>query len=416
MGLKGEEFKIKLKDTRDRRKSMDCKTFEVKFDKSKFSTEKKNYLNRLFLEAKWIYNSILGHADPFKYNTKIKTVEVLNKDREWEERELEAISSQMKQSIGRRTVDSIVGLSRKKKKGGKIGRLKFKSEINSIPLVQNNVTYKINNDKYIKLQGFKKPFKVKGLHQIPEGAELANANLVRKAGDLYLKITCFVPKKEKVKTGNMIGLDFGIKDNVITSDGDKFNFCFPETNAIKKSSKKLSRCKKGSRRRFKAKIKRQKTYNKLSNQKKDVKNKFVSKLVKENDIIAIQDESIHEWHQNKLCGKKVQHSIMGGIILGLKQHPETLIVVDKYFPSTQLCPKCERKNKHTLDQRIYSCECGYSCDRDIHASRNILNEGIKQLGTERIKTLLTEQTTSGKQPCVDSKVDCDDVRSLYALA
>jgi len=416
MGLKGEEFKTKLKATKDRRKSMDCKVFEVKFDKSKLSKEKKNYLNRLFAEAKWIYNSILGHASPSRFNTKIKTVEVLNKDREWEEREFEAISSQMKQSIGRRVVDSIVGLSRKKKKGGKVGRLKFKSEVNSIPLVQNNVTYKIINDKYIKLQGFKKPFKVKGLHQIPIEAELANANLVRKAGDLYLKITCFVPKEDKIKTGNMIGLDFGIKTNITTSEGKRLNFYLPETKAVKKASRKFNKRKKGSKRRFKSKINLQKKYNKLNNQKKDIKNKVVSKLIKENDIVAIQDESLAEWHKNKLCSKKVQHSIMGGIISGLKKHPETLVVVDKYFPSTQLCPKCGTKNKHTLDQRIYHCDCGYSCDRDIHGARNILNEGMKQVGTERINPMLVEQIAPEIQPHVDSKADCDEARSLYALA
>jgi len=416
MGLKGKKLKNTLRATKDRRKSMDCKVFGVKFDKSKFSTEKKNYLNRLFNEAKWLYNSILGDQDIFLYNTKCKTVDVLNKDKKWENREFEAISSQMKQGVGKRIIDSIVGLSRRKKNGHKVGRLKFKSEVNSIPLKQANVTYKIVNDKYIKLQGFKKPFRVKGLHQIPVGAELANANLVRKAGDLYLKITCFVQKEEKAKTDNVVGLDFGIETNVTTSDGEKLNFYLPETKGVKKASRKFNKRKKGSRRKFKAKINLQKKYNKLNNQKKDIKNKIVSKLVKENDIVAIQDESLAEWHKSKLCSKKVQHSIMGGIILGLKQHPETLIVVDKYFPSTQLCPKCEAKNKHTLDQRTYHCPCGYSCDRDIHGARNILNEGMKQLGTERIKPMLVELTTSERSPSDKSKVDCVETRSLYALA
>ena len=416
MGLKGEEFKIKLKDTRDRRKSMDCKVFEIKFDKSKFSTEKKKYLNRLFNEAKWLYNSILGSQDQFLYRTKCKSVEVLNKDKEWEERDFQAISSQMKQGLGRRLIDSITGLSQLKKKGHKVGRLKFKSQINSIPLVQSGVTYKIINDKYIKLQGFKKPFRVKGLHQIPIGAELANANLVRKAGDLYLKITCFVEKDKKVKTGNMLGLDFGIETNVTTSYGEKLNFYLPETKAIKKASRKFNKLKKGSRNKFKAKINLQKKYSKLDNQKKDIKNKVVSKLIKENDVVAIQDESLAEWHKNKLCSKKVQHSIMGGIISGLKKHPETLVVVDKYFPSTQLCPECGKKNKHTLDKRTYNCSCGYSCDRDIHAAKNILTEGMKQVGTERINPILVESPASISKPVAKIQARLCEARSLYALA
>jgi transposase len=76
-----------------------------------------------------------------------------------------------------------------------------------------------------------------------------------------------------------------------------------------------------------------------------------------------------------LFGKQIQQSILGGIISELKNHSRTSIV-NRYFPSTKLCPKCGNLNKLSLSDRIYNCDCGYSKDRDIHSANNILIESI----------------------------------------
>jgi putative transposase len=133
-------------------------------------------------------------------------------------------------------------------------------------------------------------------------------------------------------------------------------------------------------------------YDKITNRKKDCKNKFVSKLVKENDVICIQDEMIHQWHKSKMkgFGRRIQFGISGGIISDLKKKSET-VVVPRSFPSTQLCPKCGSLNKHGLEERVYFCSCGYFEDRDIHSSRNILREGLKQIGRESINTMPFEK-------------------------
>ena len=93
-------------------------------------------------------------------------------------------------------------------------------------------------------------------------------------------------------------------------------------------------------------------------------------------------------------GKKIQHSIMGGIKSKIKSL-ETSIIVDKFFPSTQLCPKCGCLNKHSLDKRVYSCQCGYSFDRDTHSAINILIEGLK-IFLQRKNTMDSEIKTSIK--------------------
>jgi len=186
--------KQSLLETKERRKSQTCKVYEIKFDTSHLSLEKKEYLSRLFLETKWFYNSIIASKDIFKFDDKVKSVFILNKDKEQEERNLEFLSAQMKQAIKDRCISSIKSLSTKKKKGKvkEVGRLKFKSKANSIPLKQFDVTYRIENEKYVYIQGFKKHFKVVGLNQIPKGADVTNANLFRKASGYYIKICCFI--------------------------------------------------------------------------------------------------------------------------------------------------------------------------------------------------------------------------------
>jgi len=395
---KNEKIKQSKLQTREKRKSQDCKVFEVKIDKSHLSKEKLHHLQMLFIEAKWLYNYQLSLDDIFDFSYKIKEIEVLNRERQKEKREIKHLSAQMRQALIGRTQQNVLYLSRANKKGYKIGRLRFKSQVNSIPLIQFGNTHKIEKSKkFVKIQGFKKKrIKVNGLNQIPEGADIANATLVSRNRDYYLKIVCFVSKEERIETGKSIGLDFGIKDNIVDSNGNKYNFQFPEPVLLKKASRRLNKKKKGSKNRLKQKLLLNKQHEKLTNKKKDVKNKFVSGLIKENDLIVIQDESIAGWQSSKMrgFGRRIHHSIMGGIISDLKRKSETF-VIDKWFPSTQLCPDCGKLNKHSLDQRIYSCNCGYSEDRDIHAARNILTEGLKQLGREPIKTMPVEKKSSG---------------------
>ena len=397
MTNKTEKWLEKIKQTKGKRKSQVCKVYELKFDMSHLSKEKSIYLKQLFLEAKWLYNSILSQEDIFKFDVKNKKIFVLNKDRNQIEKELKVLSSQMRQAIYQKVCYSIKSLSTKKKKGKQkeVGRLKFKNQINAIVLNQFKVTYKFENKKYIKIQGFKKHFKILGYSQIPENSEFANANLIRKCGNYYLKVTCFLSKEEKIKTGKSIGLDFGIKDSVVDSSGNKYNFQFLETKQLKKVSRKMNKKVKGSNNRYKQKLDLQKQYEKISNKKKDCKNKFVSKLIKENDVVCIQNEQIHNWAKSKMkgFGKKIQHSMMGGIISDLKKKSETT-VIDRFFPSTKLCPNCGCINKIGLAERVYNCDCGYSKDRDVHSAINILNQGLKQIGRESTNPMLVENKTS----------------------
>jgi transposase len=73
---------------------------------------------------------------------------------------------------------------------------------------------------------------------------------------------------------------------------------------------------------------------------------------------------------------------MGGIMSGIKRLPQT-VIVDRYFDSTRLCPHCGNNNKIPLEAHRYECACGYAEDRDTHAARNILAEGLRILESTR---------------------------------
>ena len=195
---------------------------------------------------------------------------------------------------------------------------------------------------------------------------------MKKPDGYYLKVTAYINKenfKQEKKNGKEIGLDFGIKTNITTSEGEKLDVNVEESERLKKLQRELFRRVKGSNNRYKTIKLIRREYQKLSNKKQDKTNKIVHKL-KTYDRIYMQDEQIGNWHKG-LFGKQVQHSCMGLMKAKLKALPQT-VILDKWIPTTKLCPVCRRKHNMSLDKRTYVCECGYSEDRDIHSAKNMI--------------------------------------------
>jgi putative transposase len=156
MTIKSDNIKATLKATKERRKAQICRVFELKVDRSALSSDTLSQVRRLFLEAKWFTNACLGTEHPTKFPDNVKEVRVKVKD-EFEDRDLQFLSSQMKQGILSRIADSLSALSALKKKGRKVGALKFKPFINSIPLKQFNNTYRIVDNSHIRIQNIHHP-------------------------------------------------------------------------------------------------------------------------------------------------------------------------------------------------------------------------------------------------------------------
>jgi len=379
--------------TKQKRKSQTCRVFEVKIDRSHLSSAALGHLDGLFKEAKWFYNYCLSNDNINEANTTLRQVPVLVGE-EYEDRQLSVLQAQMKQGIKTRLWGSIMSLHALKEKGFKVGKLKFKGRVNSIPLKQYNKTFFIKDGK-VRIQGLKQWLRVRGLEQIPADAEIACATLVRKGNDYYIHIATYTAKQERVVPEASIGIDFGCETQLTFSNGVKVKFQVEPSRRLRRLDRKVMRRGKKARSNNKTKdqIKRQKEYEKLTNKKKDIRHKLVHAITSNFRYVCFQDESIHAWAMSN-HGKKIQHSGIGGIISDLKHKSVTPLEVDKFFPSTKLCPKCGKKNKPTLSDRVYECDCGFVMDRDWKSASCIEIEGMKQIPVDYREFTLGEISTS----------------------
>ena len=402
---KKNKIKESIQNTRLKRTMQIVKVFECKIVEKRLNKKQKEELEMLFVEGKWFYNHLLNlhkEKELREINAcQVKEVEHFNKEHQKINSRLEYISAAQKQAIQARMISNEMTIKRLIKNGlQKHGNLKFKSELNCIPLRQYNQQYSFKSFNKVKIQGISGKILLKIGNQLQIADELANANLVRKPDGYYLKVTAYINKenlKEQKKNGKEIGLDFGIKTNITTSEGEKLDVSIEESDRLKKLQREMFRKVKGSNNRYKTIKSIHREYQKLSNRKQDKANKIVSKL-KRYETIVMQDEQISNWHKG-LFGKQVQHSCLGLVKAKLRRLPQT-IVLDKWIPTTKLCPKCLRKHNIRLNERTYICECGYQEDRDIHSAKNMLfikNLVFKKYNfvpTEHRKITLVEFKTS----------------------
>jgi putative transposase len=375
---KNIKIKTSLLKTREKRGIQKCKVFELKLDSSHFNQNTSTSLKMMFVEAKWLYNFILSQKDPFKYDYKTNPIQVMNKDKELVEKELKYLSAKERQDVVYRLRQNICNLSKVKKKGNKVGKLKFQSNCSSINLSQYGYggTHNIVSSNRIKVQGIKQHLRVYGLGQIKPEYEIANAKLLKKASGYYLKLTCFEfikPEHFIKEKKEDVGIDFGIKDSIITSDGEKFKISVEESEHLKRLHRRFSKTIKGSNNRYRLRLLLQKEYENITNRRNDVGNKIVNYLLTNYSTVYFQDEMIKQW-QKGLFGKQIQNSCLGRIKMKLK-NSSNAIMIPQSFPSTKLCLNCGKMNILSLSDRIYKCECGYSEDRDIKAAKTLLHVG-----------------------------------------
>ena len=392
-----EERNRKIKEsgkaTRERRANMDCRVFSVKIQENKLSKAKLEKLQRCFLEAKWFYNAILATETLTLEDT--SSVQVKVKDA-FEEREIKCLSSHMKQSVADSVKTNVSNLSKAKKHGLKVGGLKFKKECNEINLKQFNKTYKLKSKNKINIQNIG-VLVVNGLEQINiDEVEFANAKLVQKPSGFYIHLTVYSQKQPQSNVEKeVIGIDMGIKDQLIFSNGVKVNFYLEESEQLKGLIRKLSRQTKGSNQYKQTLYRIKKIFEHQSNKKNDVVNKLDS-VLKQNYIICFQDELLRQWKRKKSkrrfsFGRKVQHGILGRVKDKLKKNSSN-VMLKSSVPTTQTCPKCGGLTKHSLDKRSYHCShCGFeNPDRDVHsANMMVLLSGYgtyRSLNTDTVST------------------------------
>ena len=397
---KNDKIKQAIRATREKHKNMTCQVFELKLSTRKMSQAQHEQLTTYFREAKWQRNSII--ADFARASRKAKSA-IIKVGDVFEERPFSILGSQVIQDIYDSIKTEMKMLHTKKEKGEKVGRLKFKSVCNCIPLRQYNTTYRIDFiRRLVRIQNIRKCFTVHGLEQIPSEAEITNAKLLRKASGFYLHVTCFVPKEQLKRTGRMVGIDFGIEHNLTLSSGETIDICVPESKGVKLASKRLNQAYKRNGRKktsnhYRRAKKLRRAYERDSNRRQDKANKTVHEILSSNDFVAIQDEMIHNWHAG-LFGRQVQHAAMGYIKAKLKNNFKTYVVARSY-PSTQICPVCGELTKHPLKKRDYDCGyCGWHHEsRDVKSAQTILTRALYEVNVspeQRAKSLVEADTAT----------------------
>lgn len=212
-------------------------------------------------------------------------------------------------------------------------------------------------------------------------------------------------KSQKPRTSeNTIGIDLGIKTYATCSNGEKID----NPKWLRNSQKRLvvlqrraSKKTKGSNRRKKANLRTAKCYEKITNQRKDWQHKWSAKLVSENQVICLEDLSVSNMLKNHKLARAIQECAWSNFVSKLEYKSEwygtQIVKIGRFEPSSKICSCGGINHELTLADRVWTCKkCGQTHDRDLLASQNILNFGLKLIsGSERPVGLVESPTVVG---------------------
>ena len=238
------------------------------------------------------------------------------------------------------------------------------------------------------------------------------------SNQFYLSVLIDKPNEIRPANNNAVGIDLGIKDFVITSDGEVFNnphFKKSQSDKIKRLQRQLSRKQKGSNNRNKARIRLTKAYKKINDKKQYYLHQVSNTLINENQVICMEDLNVKGMLRNHKLAESIQEMDFGEFkrILEYKAnwYNRKIVYVDRFYPSSKTCHNCGYINKDLkLSDRQWVCpQCGEVIERDYNAALNILEEGLRIIGSSSPEFTLVDYST------VDDKTSKMSLKSSNRL-
>jgi len=345
--------------------------------------EQINYLQKTFGCTRFVYNQML--ADRIKSYEENKELDVkaikyptpaqYKKEFEW----LKEVDSLALANAQMNLDKAYKNFFRDKS----VGFPKFKSKKNnhkSYTTNNQNGTVFIENNR-IKIPKLKSMIKIKQ-HREFTGLIKSCTISQNPSGKYYISILVDTENYQLPKIDKKVGIDLGIKEFAITSDGEMFSnpkWLNKSEKRLRKLQKDLSRKQKGSNNRRKDRLKVAKLHEKISNQRKDYLHKVSTQLINENQVIVIEDLKVSNMMKNHKLAKSIANvswfEFRRQLEYKAKWYGREIIVAPVSYASSQLCSNCGNKSSQTKDLscRTYICPvCGMIMDRDINASKNLL--------------------------------------------
>ena len=345
--------------------------------------QQKEQLSKAFGCTRWLWNRFLAMTNETYKNTGKglsrydlqKQLPSLKKEYEW----LSETYSQCLQVVCLNLSRAFINFFEKR---AKFPRFKAKHQKQSISYPQN-VKIMTETIKFPKLGEI-----YAKIHR-PIDGKIKTVTISKNKANQYYASVLFEVEGENpsVSTeGKAIGLDMGLTDFCITSDGSKYanpRWLDKHEKNLAIKQKALSRKQKGGKNRDKARVKVAKVHNRISRCREDFQHKLSRKIVNENQVIVVENLNIKGMVQNHCLAKSIHQVGWGQFMTMLKykaeQEGKVYLEIERFFPSSKTCHHCLNVvDSLPLDIRVWTCDnCGTKHDRDINASINIRDEGLR---------------------------------------